>query len=80
MRIALALPLDLRVGDRDRRQQRDRVRMERVVVQVVGRRDLHDLAEVHDRDPVGDVADDRQVVRDEEVRQPELAPAAPRAG
>ncbi len=35
-------------------------------------RDLDDLAEVHDRDPVRDVADDREVVRDEEVRQLEV--------
>ena len=48
--------------------------------QLVGRRDLHDLAEVHHRDPVGDVADDGEVVRDEQVGEPELAPAARRAG
>ena len=47
--------------------------MERVLVQVVRRRQLHDLAEVHDRDPVGDVPDDCEVVRDEEVREAELA-------
>ena len=47
--------------------------MERVVVELLGRRDLDDLAEVHDRDPVGDVPDDGQVVRDEEVREVEVA-------
>ena len=61
------------IGNRDRREQRDRVRVERVVVEVVGGRELHDLAEVHDRDPVGDVPDDRQVVRDEEVGELEVA-------
>jgi hypothetical protein len=35
------------------------------------RRDLDDHAEVHDRDPIGDVANDGQVVRDEEVREVE---------
>ena len=35
--------------------------------------DLDDLAEVHDGDPVGDVPDDRQVVGDEEVREPEVS-------
>ena len=35
--------------------------------------DLDDLAEIHDRDAVGDVANDREVVRDEDVRQPEVA-------
>ena len=54
--------------------------MPRVVVEVVGRRDLDDLAEVHHRDPVADVAHDREVVRDEEVGQAELAAAGPRAG
>ena len=47
--------------------------MERVLVQVVRRRQLHDLAEVHHRDPIGDVPDDGEVVRDEEVREVELA-------
>ena len=35
-------------------------------------RKLDELAQVHHRDAVGDVADDAQVVRDEDVRQPEL--------
>ena len=35
-------------------------------------RELDDLPEVHDRDPVGDVADDGEVVGDEEVGEPEL--------
>ncbi|CAM5491577.1 hypothetical protein SCANM63S_02430 [Streptomyces canarius] len=34
---------------------------------------LHDPSEVHHRDPVGDVPHDRQVVRDEEVGEVELA-------
>ena len=46
--------------------------MERVDVEVVGRSDLDDLAEVHHRDPVRDVADDGEVVRDEQVGQAEL--------
>ena len=41
------------------------------VEELVGRRDLDDLAEVHDRDPVGHVAHDRHVVADEEVGQAE---------
>ena len=73
-------PLDLRIRDRDRREQRDRVRVQRVVVEVVGGRELHDLAEVHDRDPVGDVPDDGEVVRDEEVREVEVAAGAPPSG
>ena len=43
------------------------------LVDLVLRPDLDDLAEVHHGDAVGDVADDREVVRDEDVRQPEVA-------
>ena len=43
------------------------------LVDVVPRPDLDDLAEIHHRDAVRHVADDRQVVRDEDVRQPEVA-------
>ena len=66
--------------DRHRREERLRVRMHRRVVDLLARPDLDDLAEVHHRDPVGDVADDREVVRDEEVREPELALQLRRAG
>ena len=38
--------------------------------------DLDDLAEVHHRDAVGDVPDDREVVRDEEIRQRRTRAAA----
>ena len=38
-----------------------------------GRRRLDDPAEVHDRDGVGDVADDREVVRDQQQAELELA-------
>ena len=41
-------------------------------VELLGGRELHHLAEVHDRDPVGDVAHDAEVVGDEHVAQPEL--------
>ncbi len=42
-----------------------------LAVEIRGRRHLDDLAEVHDRDGVGDVLHHREVVRDEEVREPE---------
>jgi hypothetical protein len=41
--------------------------------EVVPGGDLDDLAEVHDRDPVGDVPYDAQVVRDEQHRQAAVA-------
>ena len=47
--------------------------MERRRPELLRRRALDDLAEVHDRDGVGDVADDREVVRDEQEAELELA-------
>ena len=66
--------------DRDRREQRLRIWMERVFVERAAIGELHDLAEVHHRDARRDVLDDREIVRDEEIRQPEIAPADPAAG
>ena len=54
------------------RQQERGVRVDRLVVQLLGGRDLHQLAEVHDDDPVRHVADDAEVVGDEHVGQVEL--------
>ncbi len=61
-----------RVGHRDGRQQRLGVGVRRVVVDLLVRADLDDPAEVHDADPVGDVPDDGQVVRDEQEAQVEF--------
>ena len=47
------------------------VRVPRVGEQLGGRRRLDDPAQVHDGDPVADVAHDRHVVGDEQHRQPE---------
>ena len=58
-------------GQRDRRQQRLRVGVRGPVVDVLDVPDLGDPAEVHDRDPVGDVPDHGQVVRHEQVGQPQ---------
>ena len=57
--------------DRHGRQQRLRVRMHGRLVDR-SRAELDDLAEVHHRDPVRDVPDDGEVVRDEQVRRVEL--------
>jgi hypothetical protein len=69
-----ALALGRRVGHRDRGQQRARVRVARHGIEDVRWTDLHDFAEIHHRDAVADVLDHRQVVRDEEVREPEPRP------
>ena len=68
-----ARALQAGLGQRDRRQQRLRVRVARRGEQgrLVG--NLDDAPEVHHRHPRGDVLDHRQVVRDEQVRQAELA-------
>ena len=69
---AAADALDERVGDRRRRQQRLRVRVGRALVHLGGGPGLDDPAEVHHRDPVADVADDGQVVGDEQEPEVEL--------
>ena len=61
-------------------EQREGVRVDRVRVDLLGRADLDDLAEVHDRDPVGDVADHAEVVGDEDVGEARTRPGGPRAG
>ena len=69
---ALPRPLHRRVRDRHRRDQRLGVRVVRALEQRVAVRGLDDRAQVHHRDPVADVPDHRQVVGDEQVRQPEV--------
>ncbi|MNL77240.1 hypothetical protein D3C87_2033740 [compost metagenome] len=41
---------------------------------------LDDAAEIHDGDPVNQVADDAQVMRDEHVGEVELLPKRPQQG
>ena len=61
----LGRPADL--GEPRRRlQQHARVRRARVAVKVIALRHLGDGTEVHDGDPVGQKADDREVVRDQQ--------------
>ena len=71
-RIRSRFPLPPRVRAGHRGQQRDRVGVHRGVVDRVPLAELDDLAEVHDRDPVADVAHHRQVVGDEDVGEVEL--------
>ena len=53
-------------------EQRARIRMQRRLVDRLRRTDLDDVPEIHDGNPVGDVPHDRQIVRDEQVREAEL--------
>ena len=45
-----------------------------------GRRELDQPAEIHHADPVGDLVDHREVVRDEQVGEARAAPAGPSSG
>src|SRR4029077_3768764 len=60
-------PLDLRVGHRHGAEERLGVRVRRVVVDGRRRPHLDQLAQVYDADAVRDVADDPQIVRDDDV-------------
>ncbi len=71
----LRVLLDIRIGERAGREQRDGVRMLRLAVDIVPRAELDDLAEIHDGDAVADVLDRAQVVRHEQVGQVELVSA-----
>ena len=69
---ALRLVPPVRVGYWYGGHQRDRVRVPGVRVQLVAVGHLHDLAEVHHRDAVADVAYHGEVVRDEQVGELEF--------
>jgi len=58
-----ALLFELYVGDRARREQGLRVWVGRVAKDAFGDAVLNDLAEVHHSDLVGDVFDNREIVR-----------------
>ena len=53
-------------------EQRLRVRMPRRRKQRASFRDLDDLAQIHHRDPVADVPDNAEVVRDEQIGERQL--------
>ncbi len=61
-----------RLGRRQHADERPRVRVARIVDDRRGRADLQDLAQVHDRDAVGDDPGQREVVGDEQVGQAAL--------
>ena len=63
----LALPFDFRIGDRNGGKQRFRIRMKRIGIEVFIPARFDDFSEVHNGDPVGNVFDDRQIVRDKQI-------------
>ena len=68
----LALAAQVRGLDRNGREKRLRVRVHGRLVELLSSPDLHDPPEVHHRDAVGNVSDDREVVRNEDVGEPEI--------
>ena len=46
--------------------------MARIPIDIIGVREFNDSPEVHDRDAVGDVLHDREIMRDEQVAEPHL--------
>ena len=60
-----------RVRDRDSREEGLRVRVVRASVKRISVGQLHDLAQVHDGHAVAHLADDGEVVGDEQVGQAE---------
>jgi hypothetical protein len=62
----------LRIRDRDRGEQRLRIRMARMLVQRRAAGHLHDLSEIHDGNTIRDMFHDRQIVSDEQIRETEL--------
>jgi hypothetical protein len=62
---AFPVGLHLRARNRHRRQQRSGVGVQGIVVEPLAVGHFHDLAEIHHCHPVGDVADDGEVVGDE---------------
>src|SRR5690242_16696335 len=60
------------VGGRHRREQSLGVGMPRACEDLTLRRHLDNLAQIHHRNAVSDVLDDRQIMTDEEQREAEL--------
>src|SRR5262245_55313191 len=52
-------------------EERLRIGVQGLDIETILRRDLDDLAEVHYRDAIADVAYDGKIMRDEQISQPE---------
>src|SRR5436190_11304446 len=67
-----ALPLHFWIRYRDRRQQRFGIGVQRRGIKLAGRRGLDDAPEIHDGNASADMLDHRQIMGNEEIRQPEF--------
>ena len=63
------LTVFLHIRGRNRSHQRFRVRVQRMVKQLLRVRQLDHVAQIHDADAVGNVLDDGKIVRDEQIGQ-----------
>ena len=72
-------PRSLRAQHRHGGDQRLRIGMLRGRVDHALLGDLDDLAEIHHRDPVGDVLHHAEIMGDEQIGEAELASAGPAA-
>ena len=64
-----ALAFLLRIDLQDRGHQGFRIRTRGIFKNLFCRTAFHDLSEIHDRHMVGDMLDERQVMRNEKIRQ-----------
>src|SRR5713226_4631095 len=67
-----ALPLYFGIRNRDRRQQRFSIGVQRRGIKLAGRRGLDDPPEIHDGHALADMLDDRQIVGNEQISEPEF--------
>ena len=61
-----------RIRPRDRGQQSLRIRMPWTCEEGFGRREFDDATDIHHGEPIGDVLDDAEIVRDEEIADTEI--------
>ena len=61
-----------RIRNRNCGKQGQRVRMNRMIHQLVRVRNLHHVSQVHNRNTVGDMLYNQKVMRDEEIRDAQL--------
>src|SRR6266550_8702727 len=67
-----APPFHFWVGNRDRRQQRFSVGVQRRGIKLAGWRGFDDAPEIHDGNALADMLDDRQIVGNKEISEPEF--------
>src|SRR3981081_3183738 len=67
-----ALPLHFRIRNRDRRQQRFGIGMQRRGIKLAGGRGLDDATEIHHGNAPADMLDDRQIMGNKEISETEF--------